>query len=69
VLAYVDSEVAPGRAERIRSFTLAPGVRGGWNLTEDKQIVIGASAPTTWTEGQVSQGVFGYFSYEGPFKK
>jgi len=72
VLVLVDSETAPGvtrETERNASFTLSPGVRGGWNLTEDKQIVIGAAVPITWSEGTTSAGVFGYFSYELPFKK
>jgi hypothetical protein len=72
VLVLAESEVAPGvtrETERTATFTLSPGVRGGWNLTDDKQIVIGAALPITWSEGTTSAGVFGYFSYELPFKK
>ena len=49
--------------------TVSPGIRGGWNLKGDKQIVIGAAIPITWVEGTTSAGVFAYFSYELPFKK
>jgi hypothetical protein len=69
VLAYVDTEVAPERTRRIRQFTLSPGIRGGWNLTPDKQIVIGAAVPVLWTDRKAYAGVFGYFSYELPFRK
>ena len=69
VLAYTDSEIAPGRTQRIRSFTLSPGIRGGWNLGPDTQVIIGAAVPVSWTNGKTYGGVFGYFSYELPFKK
>jgi hypothetical protein len=49
--------------------TLSPGVRGGWNVAKDAQVIIGAAVPVTWTAGQSSVGLFGYFSYELPFKK
>ena len=42
-------------------------MRGGWNLSEDKQIVIGAGADNR-TLGETSTAVFLYFSYEGPVK-
>jgi DtxR family transcriptional regulator, Mn-dependent transcriptional regulator len=72
VLVFVETEIAPGVSrgtERNRSVTLAPGMRGGWNLTEDKQIVVGAAVPITWSQGSSSAGIFGYFSYELPFKR
>jgi DtxR family transcriptional regulator, Mn-dependent transcriptional regulator len=71
VLVLLETEVAPGvtrQTDRSASFTLSPGVRGGWNLTEEKQIIIGAAVPITWSEGSTSAGIFGYFSYELPFK-
>jgi hypothetical protein len=69
VLSYVDTEIAPDRTRRIRQFTLSPGIRGGWNLGPDTQIIIGAAIPVLWTDRKTYAGVFGYFSYELPFKK
>ena len=60
---------APLRGERSRTFTLSPGVRGGWNLDPNTQIIIGAAIPVSWNSGKASAGVFGYFSYELPFKR
>jgi hypothetical protein len=54
---------------RSHTFTLSPGVRGGWNLDPDTQIILGAAIPVSWTDGKASAGVFGYFSYELPFKR
>ena len=71
VLSFDEREVAPGRTratERVRSVVLAPGVRGGWNLAAETQIIIGAAIPVTWSEGASSAGIFGYFSYELPYK-
>jgi DtxR family Mn-dependent transcriptional regulator len=71
-LVFFETEVAPGvtrQTERNRSLTLSPGVRGGWNVAEDTQIIVGAAVPITWSEGSSSAGIFGYFSYELPFKK
>ena len=71
-LVFLETELAPElsrQTERNASFTLSPGVRGGWNLTENKQIVIGAAVPITWSDGSSSAGIFGYFSYELPFRK
>lgn len=69
VLSYVDTEIGPDRTKRIRSFTLSPGIRGGWNLGPDTQVIIGAAIPVSWTEGKTFAGVFAYFSYELPFRK
>jgi hypothetical protein len=55
-----------GQTLRIRSFTLNPGFRRGWNLGE-QQIVVGLASPFTRTEGNNSIGVLTYFSYELPF--
>jgi len=49
-----------------RVLTLSPGLRTGWN-TEDTQTVIGIAAPAEWSNGDATLGIFGYFSYEGPF--
>jgi hypothetical protein len=69
VLSFVDGEVAPDRTKRVRWFTLSPGIRGGWNVGPGKQIVVGAAIPVSWTEGKTYGGIFGYFSYELPFRK
>jgi hypothetical protein len=53
--------------DRATTFTLSPGVRGGWDIG-DKQIVVGAAVPISWSDTS-STGVYLYFSYELPFKK
>src|SRR5262245_16980234 len=50
------------------TFTLSPGFRGGWDIGE-KQIVVGAAVPISWSSDDTSAGVYLYFSYELPFKK
>jgi hypothetical protein len=47
--------------------TLSPGVRGGWTLTGDRQVILGVAVPITFSEGEHSTAVLGYFSYELPF--
>jgi hypothetical protein len=59
---------APAPQGRVVATTLSPGVRGGWNIGDDKQIVIGTAAPITHTPGETTTAVFLYFSYEGPVK-
>jgi len=49
-------------------FTLSPGARGGWNFG-DRQLILGAALPITWSDGSSDTGVFLYLSYELPFKK
>lgn len=74
VVASLASESTPvasgmaGSALRATSATISPGVRGGWNVADDKQIVIGAAVPVTYAQGDTSTAVFLYFSYEGPVK-
>jgi len=54
---------------RDKSFTLSPGVRGGWNFG-DKQLILGVAVPITWTADEdADTAAFFYFSYELPFKK
>jgi hypothetical protein len=48
------------------AMTISPGVRGGWNLTDEKQIVVGLAAPITRSGGGTTGALFLYFSYEGP---
>jgi hypothetical protein len=54
--------------QRVVTTTVSPGVRGGWNVTDDKQIIIGAAVPFTRASGQTARSLFLYFSYEGPVK-
>jgi hypothetical protein len=58
----------PGVSRRATASTLSPGVRGGWNVSEDKQIILGAAVPTTWSGGESETAIFLYFSYEGPVR-
>jgi DtxR family Mn-dependent transcriptional regulator len=69
VLGLAADDTPEGNVGYTRVLTLSPGVRGGWNVAKDAQVIIGAAVPVTWTGGQSSVGVFGYFSYELPFKK
>lgn len=72
VLGFDEGDTPPGplsKVERTRSFTMSPGLRGGWNLAEDTQLILGAAIPITRANGESSVGVFGYVSYELPFKK
>ena len=66
---FAAAENADGLVERARLFTLSPGVRGGWNVAEDSQVILGFAVPVTFASGESSTGVFLYFSYELPFKK
>jgi hypothetical protein len=72
VAAPTPSSTTPPAAigrERSHTFTLSPGIRGGWNLDPETQIIIGAAIPVSWSQGKTSAGLFGYFSYELPFKR
>jgi len=60
-------EWRPSRSGRDRVTTVAPGVRGGWNMG-DTQFILGIAAPIT--RGAIrDHGVLGYISYELPFSK
>lgn len=59
---------AAGATSRVESYTLSPGVRGGWNI-RDAQLVIGVAAPVVWTSHRTQVGGFLYFSYELPFRR
>lgn len=69
VLKFDAAETPAGGTTHDRSFTLSPGVRGGWTLAEDTQLILGAAIPMTRVSGESSVGVFGYLSYELPYKK
>ena len=69
VLGFRADDSPLGSVGLTRSFTVSPGVRGGWNLAEDTQLILGAAIPFTRTEGETSAGIFVYLSYELPYKK
>jgi len=69
VVGWQAGDSESGAVEHTASITISPGVRGGWNLKEDTQIVIGAALPVTRSAGDTSVALFMYFSYELPFKK
>jgi hypothetical protein len=57
-----------GAAERTTQLTVSPGFRYAWNVSDEKQVVIGMAAPVVRSEARTVGGVFAYFSYELPFK-
>lgn len=70
VSEWEESPAFGGFGATMRDFTflLSPGLRGGWNIG-DHQLIVGVAVPVTVTETDDRVGVFGYFSYELPFKK
>jgi len=69
VLAFQASDEAGGGVTRTRGLTVSPGIRGGWNLPNNTQVVVGAAVPVTQSGGTRSVALFGYFSVELPFKR
>ena len=67
-VASSDASFGREGVSRDTSFTLSPGFRTGWNRGP-KQIVVGAALPVVWSAGGTQKGVFGYFSYELPFRR
>ena len=68
VVAWPHDLVAPATTEWSTVYTLSPGMRGGWNFG-DRQLILGLAVPVTWSGDKSEAGVFGYFSYELPFRK
>lgn len=66
-LVAFDEVLDENGTDRATTFTLSPGVRGGWDIG-DKQVVVGAAVPISWSD-TTSTGVYLYFSYELPFKR
>jgi DtxR family transcriptional regulator, Mn-dependent transcriptional regulator len=48
--------------------TVIPGVRTGWDMG-DAQTIVGIGVPISFAAGTTDAGVFGYFSYELPFRR
>ena len=67
VLSFDQTEVPEGSVHET-TFTLSPGLRGGWNIGE-KQIVAGFALPISWSEDTRHTAGFLYLSYELPFRK
>lgn len=67
VMSFEDSPIGNQQTSRERVTTISPGVRGGWTLTGDRQIILGAAVPLTFTQGAHSTAFLTYFSYELPF--
>ncbi len=67
VAESIASPESDGRSERESQLTVSPGLRHAWNLG-DKQIVIGLAARVSRRNQVNRASVFGYFSYELPFK-
>ncbi|MBI3048845.1 MAG: metal-dependent transcriptional regulator [Acidobacteria bacterium] len=63
-----EETIDAGTARREAVFTLAPGLRTGWNLGE-AQAIVGLGIPASFAGGATDIGVFGYFSYELPFTR
>jgi DtxR family Mn-dependent transcriptional regulator len=59
-------QVQAGHGVRRTAVTLAPGVRGGWNIG-DAQLILALGAPVTREGGQTSTALVTYLSYELPF--
>ena len=68
VMAWIEQPAAGGATSRTATFTLSPGVRGGWNFG-DQQLVLGFAVPVTWSANSTDAAAFLYLSYELPFKK
>lgn len=58
----------PDQSARETRFTISPGLRTGWNFG-DRQLVLGVAMPAIFLEGESNAGLFGYFSYELPFRR
>ena len=69
VLGFDASDTPLDKVARTRSFTVSPGLRGGWDLAADTQLILGAAIPITRVNGDAAVGIFGYLSYELPYKK
>ena len=69
VINWVAGDAAQGGIEHPVSFTFSPGLRGGWNVAPDTQLILGAAIPITHATGETTVGIFGYLSYELPFRK
>jgi DtxR family Mn-dependent transcriptional regulator len=68
VLAFEEDFEEGGSLAREALFTIAPGLRAGWNLG-DHQVVVGFAVPTIVGAGNPETTVLTYLSYELPFRR
>jgi DtxR family Mn-dependent transcriptional regulator len=66
VLESTEDVIGAGATARAGTLTVAPGVRGGWNLGS-RQLILGFAVPVAREEAATHVGAFGYVSYELPF--
>lgn len=64
----VEADATAGAEVRETSWFVAPGVRGGWNLG-DHQLVLGGAVAIGLTDATDDTALFGYLSYELPFRR
>jgi DtxR family transcriptional regulator, Mn-dependent transcriptional regulator len=67
-LVQWEEGIEAGVDQRETIFTVSPGVRAGWNAG-DSQLVVGVGIPATFSDQPTDVGIFGYFSYELPFRR
>ena len=60
-------EVDGTGTDRTHTTTVLPGLRTGWNVGT-AQAIVGIGVPISFASGASDAGVFGYFSYELPFR-
>ncbi len=68
VVLFQEVVLAPGVTDRETIWFLAPGLRSGWNLG-DHQLVLGGAAAIGLTPAADDVSIFGYLSYELPFRR
>lgn len=65
-LVVFDESIVVRGTDRETAFTIAPGLRTGWDIGE-RQLILGVAVPITWSDGESEPGAFLYCSYELPF--
>lgn len=68
VLEFPETTDPLGGLGRETVLTLSPGVRGGWDMG-DRQLIVGVAVPVTFANDDHDTGIFGYLSYELPFRQ
>jgi DtxR family Mn-dependent transcriptional regulator len=61
-------EITGTAKDRTHTTTVIPGLRTGWDIGE-AQAILGVGIPISFAAGTTDAGVFGYFSYELPFRR
>lgn len=68
VVLFEEVSAAPRGTVRETVWFISPGVRGGWNLG-DHQLVLAGGVALGLTNAADDVALFGYLSYELPFRK